>query len=341
MPPLLHDMRAALRLRHYSRRTERSYVAWVRRYVRYCRMRHPRECGAPEIRSFLEHLATERTVAASTQNQAHAALLFLYREVLRIPLDDSRVAVRAKAKIRVPNVLAPDEVAQVIRALRGNVQLVARLLYGSGLRLNEALELRVKDVDLRRGVLIVRSGKGGKDRRTVLPDSLIDDLRQRLHETRMLHQRDVARGGGYIALPDALARKLPGAVRDWRWAWVFPATRQYRDRATLRIMRHHLYDTTVQRKIAAAGASAGLNKRVTAHTFRHSFATHLLRSGYDIRTVQELLGHQDVSTTMVYLHVLDRGTGVRSPLDALHALGALDRAGTSGTLPDSPLRRLL
>ncbi len=196
MPPLLHDMRAALRLRHYSPRTERSYVGWVRRYVRFCGLRHPRTCGAPEIRSFLEHLATERKVAASTQNQAHAALLFLYRDVLRLPMDDTRVAVRAKEKTRVPNVLAPDEVAQVIEALRGDVQLVTRLLYGSGLRLNEALELRIKDVDLRRGVLIVRSGKGAKDRRTVLPESVMDDLRRRILDSRTLHQRDVARGGG-------------------------------------------------------------------------------------------------------------------------------------------------
>ncbi|MCC6774962.1 MAG: integron integrase [Gemmatimonadaceae bacterium] len=335
MPPLLRDVRTALRLRHYSPRTERSYVAWVRRYVRFCELRHPRTCGAPEIRSFLEQLATVRKVAASTQNQAHAALLFLYREVLQLSMDDTRVAVRAKEKTRVPNVLAPDEVALVIRALRGDVQLVARLLYGSGLRLNEALQLRVKDVDLRRGVLTVRSGKGAKDRRTVLPESVIEDMRHRILETRTLHLRDVARGGGYISLPDALARKLPSALRDWRWAWVFPATRQYRDRTTRRAMRHHLYETTVQRAISTAGVSSGLSKRVTAHTFRHSFATHLLRNGYDFRTVQELLGHQDVSTTMVYLHVLDRGPGVRSPLDAL------DRAGASASHPSAPLRRLL
>lgn len=317
MSRLLQDLRAALRTRHYSVRTERAYVAWVRRYVHYCGLRHPRECGERELRAFLSFLATDRHVAASTQNQARAALLFLYRAVLRESVKADAALVRAKEGVRVPNVLAPDEVAAVIRALDGDVQLIARLLYGAGLRLNEALHLRVKDVDLRRGVVIVRGGKGAKDRRTVLPDSLTPDIRDRIERSRQLHLRDLARGGAGVALPHALHRKFPNAARDWRWTWVFPAARQYRERGTRRIMRHHLHDTTVQRAIAAGALASGIAKRVSAHTFRHSFATHLLRSGYDIRTVQELLGHRDVSTTMIYLHILDRGPGVRSPLDSL------------------------
>ncbi|MEP7383963.1 MAG: integron integrase [Gemmatimonadota bacterium] len=335
MPRLLHDLRAALRLRHYSPRTERAYVGWVRRYVHFCDLRHPRECDEKELGRFLSHLASDRKVSASTQNQARAALLFLYRAVLLIPVEGTRGLVRAKQGVRVPNILAPDEVVQVIGCLEGDLQLMARLLYGAGLRLNEALQLRVKDVDLRRGVVTVRGGKGAKDRRTVLPERIMEDMRDRIERSRHLHLRDLARGGAGVSLPGALARKLPGAVRDWRWTWVFPAARQYRERGTGRVMRHHVHDTTVQRAISAAALSSGVSKRVTAHTFRHSFATHLLRSGYDIRTVQELLGHRDVSTTMVYLHVLDRGPGVRSPLDAL----AKDR-GTD-TSPSAPLRRLL
>lgn len=335
MPRLLHDVRAALRLRHYSPKTERAYVAWVRRFVKFCEMRHPRDCSDADVRRFLSHLADKGMVAASTQNQARAALLFLYRDVLRILVDASAGVVRAKERVRVPNVLAPEEVAIVIRCLAGDMQLVARLLYGAGLRLNEALQLRVKDVDLRRGVLIVRSGKGGKDRRTVLPERLIDDMRARIEQSRQLHLKDLALGGGGVSLPRAFARKFPGAMRDWRWAWVFPSTRQYRDAMTGRRMRYHLHDSAVQRAIASAALASGVSKRVTAHTFRHSFATHLLLSGYDIRTVQELLGHRDVSTTMVYLHVLNRGPGVRSPLDTLPTEPPDD-----GALP-APLRRLV
>lgn len=351
MSRLLHDLRAALRTRHYSRRTERAYVGWVRRYVHFCGLRHPRECGESELRAFLSHLAAERQVSASTQNQARAALLFLYRALLRVPVAADTALVRAKEGVRVPNVLAPDEVAMVLQTLEGDVQLIARLLYGGGLRLNEALQLRVKDVDLRRRVLVVRGGKGGKDRRTVLPESLAVLMHDRIERSRQLHLRDLARGGAGVALPHALGRKLPGATRDWRWTWVFPAARQYRERGTGRIMRHHLHDTTVQRAIAAGARESGVTKRVSAHTFRHSFATHLLRSGYDIRTVQELLGHRDVSTTMIYLHILDRGPGVRSPLDSL----SLDPRGSGPTdassvttiadprdhVPPAPLRRPL
>lgn len=335
MSRLHDDLRATLRLRHYSPKTEKAYVAWVRRFVKFCDLRHPRECGEADVRRFLSQLADQCKVSASTQNQARAALLFLYREVLRIRVDATGGVVRAKERVRVPNILAPEEVALVIRCLAGDMRLVARLLYGAGLRLNEALELRVKDVDLRRGVLIVRGGKGGKDRRTVLPGRLLDEMRTRIEQSRQLHLRDLARGGGGVALPRAFARKNPGAVRDWRWTWVFPAARQYRDGMSGRRMRYHLHDSAVQRAIATAALASGLSKRVTAHTFRHSFATHLLLSGYDIRTVQELLGHRDVSTTMVYLHVLNRGPGVRSPLDALPT-----EPHDEGGLP-APLRPLV
>ncbi|HMN10418.1 MAG TPA: integron integrase [Gemmatimonadaceae bacterium] len=270
-----------------------------------------------DVRRFLEHLASERRVSASTQNQARAAIVLLYRAVLQLPIGETPAVARAKAGARVPNVLDPDEVRQVLSHLNGDARLVVMLLYGAGLRLMEALTLRVKDVDLKRCVLSIHAAKGNKDRRTVLPARLVDLLGERIEKGRQRHLLDCARGGGYVPLPDALERKYPGLARDWRWSWVFPATREYRDRVSRLRMRYHLYPTTVQRAITAAAAASGINKRVSAHTFRHSFATHLLRAGYDIRTVQELLGHRDVSTTMIYLHVLDKGPGVRSPLDAL------------------------
>lgn len=328
MSQLLDALRTAVRVRNYSPRTEKAYVGWVRRYVRFHRMRHPRDCGEPEIQRFLEHLASDRDVAASTQNQALAALLFLYRHVLERPIESEVAIVRAKRRVRVPTVLAPDEVQQILAHLDGDLRLVVMLLYGAGLRLGEALQLRIKDVDLRRSVITIRDGKGGKDRRTVLPAQAVPQLSERLFASRQLHMTDVARGGGYHRLPQALGEKLPNLLRDWRWAWVFPAARQYRDRETRRMMRYHLYDTTVQRAIGSAVSLSAINKRVTAHTFRHSFATQLLRNGYDIRTVQTLLGHRDVSTTMIYLHVLDNGTGVRSPLDSL--------TPASSTVPASP-----
>lgn len=335
MPRLLDQLRSVLRVRHYSGRTEKAYVSWTRRFVHYCAMRHPRDCSEPDVRRFMEYLAQERHVSASTQNQALAALMFLYREVLGTPLDATSAAVHAKRGVRVPNVLTPDEVSTVMEALHGDAKLVVSLLYGAGLRLNEALALRVKDVDLQRRTITVHAGKGDKDRRSVLPEALVEPLRMRILESRQLHQRDMVRGAGFVPLPEALASKLPGAVRDWRWTWLFPATRTYRDRQSGHVMRYHLYATTVQRAIASAAIASGINKRATAHTFRHSFATHLLRAGYDIRTVQELLGHRDVSTTMIYLHVLDSGTGVRSPLDALA------RSPSAPPSPSVSLRRLL
>lgn len=313
---LLPSLRRVLRLRHFSAGTERAYVFWTRRFVLFCG-RHPVECSERDVVGFLDHLVSTRQIAASTQNQAVAALSFLYREVLGRPLSALPAIVRAKSRVRVPNVLEPEEIERVLRELRGSPRLVVMLMYGAGLRLHEALSLRLKDLDLARHTVVVREGKGGKDRRSVLPERLIGVLAERVAELRMNHLREVQRGGGHVALPRALAAKLPGAVQDWRWSWLFPAARDVRVRATGRRVRFPLHDSTVQRAIGAAGIASGINKRVTAHTFRHSFATHLLRSGSDIRTVQELLGHRDVSTTMVYLHVLDRGLGVRSPLDRL------------------------
>lgn len=317
MPRLLSQLRTELRLRHYSPRTEQAYASWVRRYVQYCDMKHPNQCGEREVRQFLSHLAEVRHVSASTQSQALAALIFLYRDVLKHPLEAIAPAVRAKRGVKIPNVLAPDQVGLVLAQLRGEMREIVTLLYGAGLRLQEAIALRIKDIDLRRRVVTVRAGKGAKDRRTVLPETLVEPMERRIMASRLLHQQDLVRGSGFIPLPDALADKLPGAARDWRWTWIFPAARTFRDRRTGHRMRYHVHHTTVQRAIAAAALASGINQRVSAHTFRHSFATHLLRAGYDIRTVQELLGHSDVSTTMVYLHVLDRGSGVRSPLDAL------------------------
>ncbi|MBK8646802.1 MAG: integron integrase [Gemmatimonadetes bacterium] len=317
MSRLLDDLCAAVRVRNYSNRTRKAYVGWVKRFVRFSGLRHPRELGKGDIERFIGYLATERDVAASTQNQALSAILFLYRHVLGIEIESDVAVVRAKRGKRIPTVLAPNEVTEILRQLDGDLRLIVMLLYGSGLRLNEALTLRIKDVDVQRRILTLRDAKGGKDRRTVLPEQTIAPMSDRLMRARQLHLTDVSRGGGYNALPHAFGLKVPSARRDWRWAWVFPATRQYRDGDTGELMRYHLYETTVSRAITQAASLAGINKRVTAHTFRHSFATQLLRAGYDIRTVQSLLGHRDVSTTMLYLHVLESGTGVRSPLDGL------------------------
>jgi integron integrase len=313
---LLQAVRAAIRARHYSSRTEEAYVAWVRRYVAFNARRHPRELGPREVRAFLTELATKRRVSASTQNQALAALLFLYREVLETPLTRVDGIVHARRARRLPTVLPRDEVTAVLQRLSGTPRLVASLLYGSGLRLLEALSLRVKDVDMRRGQLVVRGGKGDKDRVTVFPTTLVDWLSEHLDSVRELHGRDLARGAGSVSLPAALARKYPGAGREWGWQWVFPATRLYRDASTGELRRYHLHESMMQRAMKLAVLRSGVAKPASCHTLRHSFATHLLEDGYDIRTVQELLGHKDVSTTMLYTHVLNRGVrGVRSPLD--------------------------
>ena len=317
-PRLLDVMRERLALRRASPHTVTAYTQWVRRYIRFHGGQHPRQLGEGHMTTFLSHLATDRHVAASTQNQALAALLFLYREVLDISVGWLDAMVRAKRPSRRPNVMSRDEVRRVIAALDGAPQLVAMVLYGSGLRLMEACCLRIKDIDLDRGELIVRSGKGGRDRLTMLPATLGPRLAEQIRRVQVLHRRDRAAGRGGVVLPTAMARKMPAALYDWRWHWLFPATRFYREAQTGRMVRHHLHESVIQRAVARAAQAAGIAKRVTCHTFRHSFATHLLEAGYDIRTVQELLGHSDVSTTMIYTHVLKVGGGaVRSPLDAL------------------------
>ena len=317
-PKLLTQVRQAIRLRHYSGRTEEVYVGWVRRFVRFSGMRHPAEVETDEVSRFLLSLANSGRVAASTQNQAASALQFLFEQVLGKPLARRAGLVRAKEPGRLPVVLTPGEVKAVLARVRGVSQLVALLLYGSGLRLLEALTLRVKDVDFGRGEIVVRRGKGKQDRVTMLPVSVRPPLGEHLRRVERQHQLDLREGAGAVSLPGAFARKVPAASRGWPWQWVFPATRRYVDPATGEVRRDHLHDTAVQRAVQQAVHDAGIPKRATCHTFRHSFATHLLESGYDIRTVQELLGHRDVRTTMIYTHVLNRGgLGVRSPADFL------------------------
>jgi integron integrase len=286
--------------------------------VRFSGNRHPRELGEGDVQRFLTALASAGRVTASTQNQALAALKFLYRDVLRVPLGPVDGIERARRPVRLPTVLTREEVRVVLGRLDGTPRLVAGLLYGAGLRLLEALRLRVKDIDLEAGEVRVRAGKGDKDRVTVLPETLRGTLTEHLARVRRLHERDVAAGFGGVALPGALERKVPALARDWSWQWIFPALRPYTDPATGDRRRHHLHESAVQRAVRIAVLQAGLAKRATCRTFRHSFATHLLEDGYDIRTVQELLGHEHVNTTMIYTHVLNRGgRGVRSPIDRL------------------------
>ncbi len=314
----MEQVRRALRVRHYSPRTEDAYVGWIRRFIGFHGMRHPRSLDANDVARFLTSLAVEGKASASTQNQACSALLFLYDKVLAQPLQELGPVVRAQRPAHLPVVLTRQEVDSLLRRLTAPCDLMVSLMYGSGLRLMECCTLRVKDLDLERGELTVRAGKGTKDRVTVLPERLRERLAAHPVTVKALHERDVAQGHGSVALPGALDAKYPRAPWEWPWQWVFPATRRYLDPETGRERRHHFHETALQRAFKTAVRDAGLSKPATCHCLRHSFATHLLESGYDIRTIQELLGHRHVATTMIYTHVLNRGgRGVRSPLDGL------------------------
>ena len=332
-PRLLDQVRARIRVLHYSIRTEQAYVDWIKRFIRFSDKRHPRELSAEHVERFLSHLAVELNVAASTQNQAKSALLFLYKEVLRIELPWLEGVTQARTPKRLPLVLTRSEVERILEHLpSGTHRLVGGLLYGSGLRLLEALRLRVKDVELARGEIVVREGKSAKDRVTMLPRTVAESLHQHLLSVHALHRVDLNAGYGEVFLPHALARKYPNAGREWGWQYVFPAASLSTDPRSGAIRRHHVQDQAVQRAFKQAVRDAGIVKPDTPHTLRHSFATHLLDSGYDIRTVQELLGHSNVQTTMIYTHVLNRGArGVRSPLDNVVARPREDwRVGENG-----------
>lgn len=313
----LDQCREVLRFKQMSPRTEKSYVDWIRRFIVWSGKRHPREMGTVEVRGFLTHLAVERNVAAATQNQALNALVFLYREVIGGELGWLEGFEPAKRGKRLPEVLSRAEAQALLARLTGTQSLIGRLLYGTGLRLTEGLRLRVKDLDFERGVIVVRGGKGDRDRMTMLPESLRAELQAHLRRVRELHERDVAQGLGEVWLPKALAVKYPRAAREWVWQWVFPSAELSADPEDGQRRRHHVTDAAVQRALKVAAGAAGLERRASPHVLRHSFATHLLESGTDIRTLQELLGHSHVSTTQIYTHVMKQpGLGVRSPLDA-------------------------
>jgi integron integrase len=314
---LLEQYQDAIRTKQYSPRTGETYIQWVREYILYHKKRHPKEMGPAEINQFITHLAAERNVAPSTQNQAISAILFLYRHVLHIPLEEKLLAgFRPQRAKNIPTVLSKEEARRVIAQLQGANKLAAQIMYGSGLRIMECLRLRVKDMDFANHQVVVRDGKGGDDRITPLPDTLVEPLKRQLQYAKALHQQDLAEGYGSVYLPYAIEQKYKNAHKEWIWQYLFPAPNRSEDPRTKIIRRHHLDDTTVQKAVKQAAKLAGISKRVSPHTFRHSFATHLLQAGYDIRTVQELLGHKDVKTTMIYTHVLQRGgLAVKSPLD--------------------------
>jgi integron integrase len=313
---LLDQMREALQAQHYSGRTEDTYVDWAKRYILFHHKRHPKDMSTPEVEAFITHLAVERKVAASTQNQALSAIIFLYREVLHQPIE-TVLAVRARKPERLPTVLTKSEVMRVINAMSGTHQLMAKILYGSGLRVSECVRLRVKDLDFEQHCLTIRDGKGEKDRITMLPDSLFAPLKEHLERVKQIHTQDLQHGFGAVYLPYALENKFPNANREWAWQYVFPGKSITADPRSGTQRRHHIDESSLQKAVHAAAKLAGITaKTVSCHTFRHSFATHLLQNGYDIRTVQELLGHKDVKTTMIYTHVLQLGgLAVRSPLD--------------------------
>ncbi|MBW2607300.1 MAG: integron integrase [Deltaproteobacteria bacterium] len=317
-PKLLDRLRETLRSRHYSRRKEQTYCQWVKRFIYFHNVRHPEEMAEPEINAFLTHLAVKEKVSASTQNQALCALLFLYRHVLGCEIGDLGKVIRACKPKRLPVVMTREEVKIVLANLSGDKRFMASLMYGAGLRLMECLRLRVQDIDFSRNEILVRDGKGAKDRITMLPESLKAPLQEHFNKVRAIHEGDLADGWGRVLLPDALDRKYPNAPKEWRWQWVFPQENRWKSTQTREEGRHHVDESLVQKAVREAVSRAGLTKHATCHTFRHSFATHLLEGGYDIRTVQELLGHKDVKTTMIYTHVLNRGpSGVRSPVDGL------------------------
>jgi integron integrase len=317
-PTLLEVVQQKIRVKHYSIRTETQYLQWVKRFILFHNKRHPREMGGKEVEAFLSHLATHGNVSSSTQNQALSALLFLYREVLGQVLPWMDDVIRAKKPQRLPVVLSKQEVAKILDHMQGTYGLIARLLYGTGMRIMECCRLRVQDIDFDRGELLIRNGKGAKDRVTMLPKSLIEPLKAHLIWRKTVFDNDVAKGKAEVFLPDALERKYPDAATSWPWQYVFCSGSYSVDPRSGRERRHHLDEKLIQRAVKKAVTEAGITKLATPHTFRHSFATHLLESGYDIRTVQELLGHSDVSTTMIYTHVLNKGgRGVSSPLDVL------------------------
>ena len=319
-PGLLDRVRDKIRFKHYSIRTEQAYVDWIKRFIVFHGKQHPAGLGAGEVEAFLTHLAVDGRVSSSTQNQAKSALLFLYRETLGIELPWLHHVQNAKTPDRLPVVLTRDEVTRILKRLDGVHLLLGRLLYGTGMRIMEGVRLRVTDVDFVRREILVRNGKGAKDRVTMLPRGVSGWLHSHLEDVRALHEADLRQGYGAVWLPHALARKYPAAAREWRWQYVFPAERISADPRSGDVRRHHLGDQAFQRAMRQAVRDAGITKLATPHTLRHSFATHLLESGYDIRTVQELLGHADVSTTMIYTHVLNRGgRGVVSPLDDIGA----------------------
>ena len=315
---LLDQVRERIRLKNYSNKTEQAYLNWIKQYIIFHDKKHPQDMGAVEIEAFLTHLAMDRNVAASTQNQAISAILFLYREVLKQPVEIDFQYSGAKRPKRLPVVLTKAEIQNIIVRLSGEPKLITQLLYGSGLRLNEAMRLRVKDLDFEQHQITIRDGKGAQDRISMLPESLLESLRTHLIAVEDLHQQDLSEGFGRVALPFALSRKYPNADREWIWQYVFPSKIRSRGKTDGIVRRYHISPATVQKAVRKAAMAAKINKHVTPYTFRHSFATHLLEAGYDIRTVQELLGHKNVKTTMIYTHVLNRGLkAVRSPLDSI------------------------
>ncbi len=319
-PKLLDQMRAAIRIKHYSLATEKNYLQWAKRFILFHGKRHPADMGAPEVEAFLSALATERNVSASTQNQAMHAILFLYRDVLVINLPWLDGITRAKTAKRLPSVLTRDEIAALLAHVSGTNGLIIKLLYGTGMRIKECLRLRVKDIDLARRLITIREGKGNKDRVTMLPASVVEDLIQHIDERRRWHNIDLSTGHADVEIPDAIARKYPRAASEWAWQYVFAAPSYSTDPRSGSVRRHHWSERNIQRAVKTAAQAARIHKLVHPHTLRHSFATHLLETGSDIRTVQELLGHSDVSTTMIYTHVINRGAcGATSPLDRIAA----------------------